>query len=141
METDENMATQLKKTMDQDADNPAIAPRLDSEGQRAAGWLSEKISSIDSTDAVSVSNPVRSTGGVSTMGDAILRGMQSASQNYKKISAEIHDSLSENTGQNLSLKGALELHMKFIEISMEAEVVSRVVSKSTQHVDQLSKLQ
>ncbi len=75
------------------------------------------------------------------MGDAILRGMQSASARYKEVSSEVKTALSSENNERLGLKSVLEMHMKFIEISMEAEVVSKVVSKSAQHIDQLSKLQ
>lgn len=141
MEATGNTAALLREATEQGQDISFSPPSLDEEGERAAGWLSEKISSTGASDAVATTNAVSPASGVATMGDAILRGMQSASQGYKKVSAEIHEALTENTGENLSLRSALELHMKFIEVSMEAEVVSRVVSKSTQHIDQLSKLQ
>jgi hypothetical protein len=141
MENSKAVSELIKKDVEQNIDDSAISPRLDNDGERAAGWLSEALSTVNSVAPTPVTASANLTQPVSSLGDAILRGMQSASQNYKKVSGEIHDSLSDSLGENMSLRGALQLHMKFVEVSMEAEVVSRVVSKSTQHIDQLSKLQ
>lgn len=141
MEYPKNIAPQLNSQIEQDGDQSIALIPLSNDGHNAAGWLQEALSTKETTAETISTTPVKPTGGAMTMGDSILRGMNSASQNYKKISGELNDALTENIGDHLSLQGALRLHMKFIEISMEAEVVSRVISKSTQHIDQLSKLQ
>lgn len=115
--------------------------KLDEDRQEAAGWLSEALSKSNDVGNVIAPSETAATNKTFTMGDAILRGMQSASTRYKEVSSEVKTALSSENNERLGLKSVLEMHMKFIEISMEAEVVSKVVSKSAQHIDQLSKLQ
>ena len=137
-----NAAAMLRAETDADDSEIGTGPAaLDDSGQSAAGWLSEAISKTGRVEAATTVAAIVPTIGLSTMGDAILRGMQSASQQYKRVSNEIHTSLETSAENGFSLGATLKLHMQFIEVSMEAEVVSRLVNKSTQHIDQLSKLQ
>lgn len=127
----------------QSVDDPVLqsAPlSLDQDGSNAAGWLAETLSASENSSVAPVQNIARSSG-TSTMGDAIINGMQTVSDHYAKSIGEFHAALNDGGESMLSLKGALQMHMSFIEVSLEADVVSKVISKSGQHIDQLVKLQ
>lgn len=114
-------------------------PELDGDGMRAAGWLAESLSA----PTVPIPNTVQDIagpGGIANMGDAIIRGMQSVSEHYMKTTSELHASIEGSGNGMLGLQGALQMHMAFIEVSLEADVVSKCISKSTQNLDQLTKL-
>ena len=127
----------------QPVDDPSLQPALpgsDQDTSDAAGWLAETLSAAE-TSPTAVQQNLVNRGANSTMGDAIIKGMQSVSDHYAKSVGEFHAVLEEGNESTLSLKGALQMHMSFIEVSMEADVVSKVISKSGQHIDQLVKLQ
>ena len=114
-------------------------PELDGDGMRAAGWLAESLS----TPEVSATSSVQESatpGGIANMGDAIIRGMQSVSEHYMKTASEMHTAIDDTSSGTLGLRGALQMHMAFIEVSLEADVVSKCISKSTQNIDQLTKV-
>ncbi len=114
-------------------------PGLDGDGMRAAGWLAESLSTPDVV-ATSKVQELASPGGIANMGDAIIRGMQSVSAHYMKTASEMHTAIEDTSSGTLGLKGALQMHMAFIEVSLEADVVSKCISKSTQNIDQLTKV-
>ena len=118
---------------------PTSPPGLDGDGMRAAGWLAESLSTPDVAAASKVQESA-SPGGIANMGDAIIRGMHSVSAHYMKTASEMHTAIDGASGETLGLRGALQMHMAFIEVSLEADVISKCISKSTQNIDQLTKV-
>jgi type III secretion system YscI/HrpB-like protein len=74
-----------------------------------------------------------------TMGDGILAGMQNLSDNFKKVHADVVRTL-DNTG-DMNLSDMLKLQMHLSEMSFQWDAFSKVVTKSTQNLEQLLKLQ
>jgi type III secretion system YscI/HrpB-like protein len=73
------------------------------------------------------------------MGDGILAGMQNLSDNFKKVHADVVRTL-DNTG-DMNLSDMLKLQMHLSEMSFQWDAFSKVVTKSTQNLEQLLKLQ
>ena len=120
---------------------PGAAPGLDDDGQRAAGWLSEALTAPDAAAPVDGA-PVRPGGaGLATMGDAILRGMQSVGRHYQNTVDEMHASLEQKSDTEISIKGMLEMQLNLAQISLETGLVTKCVKEVPQQVDQLTKLQ
>jgi type III secretion system YscI/HrpB-like protein len=74
------------------------------------------------------------------LGDAILRSMENAGREYIARTQEIHAALSER-GQEISTTALLRLQVQLTDASMFVDLLGKAVSKATQHVDQLTKLQ
>lgn len=74
------------------------------------------------------------------LGDAILRSMETAGREYAAKTQEIHMALTER-GQELTASGLLRLQVQLTDASMFVDLLGKAVSKATQHVDQLTKLQ
>lgn len=74
------------------------------------------------------------------LGDAILRSMEGAGREYMARTQEIHAALTER-GQEISTTALLRLQVQLTDASMFVDLLGKAVSKATQHVDQLTKLQ
>ncbi|NIM41995.1 MAG: hypothetical protein GTN86_12575 [Xanthomonadales bacterium] len=74
------------------------------------------------------------------LGDAILRSMENAGREYLAKTQEIHAALTER-GQEISTTTLLRLQVQLTDASMFVDLLGKAVSKATQHVDQLTKLQ
>lgn len=74
-----------------------------------------------------------------TMGDNILSGMQGLSndfqQSVKAVSAVLTD------GANLNVAELLKVQVALMQISVQYELIGKAVSRSTQNLDQLVKVQ
>lgn len=74
------------------------------------------------------------------LGDAILRSMEEAGREYAAKTQEIHMALTER-GQELTTTSLLRLQVQLTDASMFVDLLGKAVSKATQHLDQLTKLQ
>jgi hypothetical protein len=74
-----------------------------------------------------------------TMGDGILTSMQNLSDNFKKVHEDVVRSL-DNSG-DMKLTDMLKLQINMSEMSFQWDAFSKVVTKSTQNLEQLLKLQ
>lgn len=74
------------------------------------------------------------------LGDTILRAMQSAGSEYAAKSGVIHSVLASDSN-HLSATDMLRLQVQLTDASMFVDLLGKAVSKSTQHIDQLTKLQ
>lgn len=74
------------------------------------------------------------------LGDAILRSMEEAGRQYAAKTQEIHQVLLDRS-QELSTTSLLRLQVQLTDASMFVDLLGKAVSKATQHVDQLTKLQ
>lgn len=136
----ETVAASALQTLPESGPEAIAPPELDADGQRAAGFLTESLSAPDNAPAVTDRLPA-SAGGLANMGDAIIRGMQAVGQHYQETTNGLHASIKESAASPLNIGGLLQIQARLIEVTMEVEVVSKGISKTTQHVDQLTKLQ
>lgn len=74
------------------------------------------------------------------LGDAILRSMEEAGRQYVAKTQEIHHVLLDRS-QDLSTTSVLRLQVQLTDASMFVDLLGKAVSKFTQHIDQLTKLQ
>lgn len=75
-----------------------------------------------------------------SIGDAILRSMDSAGRTYRARTDEINR-LAAADGAHLTTADLLRIQFQLIDSSMQVDLISKAVSKATQHIDQLTKLQ
>jgi hypothetical protein len=78
--------------------------------------------------------------GGSTLGDSILRNMDSVGRAYKARSLEVNEFLNADSSQ-LSPSHLLRLQAQMLDQSVIVDVFSRGISKSVQELDQMTKLQ
>lgn len=89
--------------------------------------------------AAAAVEPVSSVSG-SHLGDAILGSLESLGREYAVKSRHITAALTPDSDL-LSTTELLRLQLSMADASMFVELVGKAVSKATQHVDQLTKLQ
>lgn len=77
--------------------------------------------------------------GPRTLGDQVLAGMQNLSedfqQSWKSVSAALE------SGSAMTTSDMLKLQMGLTQMSIQYELVGKAISRSTQNLDQLVKLQ
>ncbi|MBC7378381.1 MAG: hypothetical protein H7346_13245 [Burkholderiaceae bacterium] len=81
--------------------------------------------------------PLRSN---NTMGDAMLRNLDTAGRSYTEMNAKIYQALSVG-GSNLNTTDLLRIQLMLVDSSMKVDMISKGISKATQEIDQLTKLQ
>jgi type III secretion system YscI/HrpB-like protein len=74
------------------------------------------------------------------LGDAILRSMEEVGRQYAAKTQEIHQVFLDRS-QELSTTSLLRLQVQLTDASMFVDLLGKAVSKATQHIDQLTKLQ
>ena len=74
------------------------------------------------------------------MGDSILRNLDAIGRAYKNKSSEVDRTLGVD-GIELTAGHLLRLQFQLLDQSVLVDMVSKVVSKGVQEVDQLTKLQ
>lgn len=89
-------------------------------------------------DAVADSSPVVPVEGAS-LGDAILGGLQNLSTDFKHSLASIQTVLDQPG--SLGMSELLKMQMHMVQLSLNHELMGKVVSRTTQDIDQLVKLQ
>lgn len=77
------------------------------------------------------------TGG--TLGDAILGGIKNASADFQDKWASVQSVL--EGGKLTSVSEMLKLQLGVVQMSVQYEVLGKAVSRSTQNIDQLVKMQ
>jgi len=75
-----------------------------------------------------------------TLGDSILQGFNKVGENYRASRAELHKVL-EGGMNDWTPVQMLGMQMRVADMSMHIELIVKGVAKTTQHIDQLSKLQ
>ena len=83
-------------------------------------------------------NPVASLG--QTPGDSILNGMSSVGTEFRDSWAAMQQALARPAGE-MTTADMLRLQMHMVQLSVQVEMVGKVISKATQNIDQLAKLQ
>ena len=74
-----------------------------------------------------------------TMGDNILSGMQGLSTDFQKSVKTVSTVLTE--GGNMNVTDLLKVQVSMMQISVQYELVGKAVSRATQNLDQLVKVQ
>jgi len=82
--------------------------------------------------------PVAATG--QTPGESILNGMSSLGTDFKDGWAAMQQALARPAGE-MTTAEMLRLQMNMVQLSVQVEMVGKVVAKTTQNLDQLTKLQ
>jgi type III secretion system YscI/HrpB-like protein len=98
-------------------------------------------SALDGIEKFSLNSDLNSDTRIppATMGDGILTSMQNLSDNFKKVHEDVVRSL-DNSG-DMKLTDMLKLQINMSEMSFQWDAFSKVVTKSTQNLEQLLKLQ
>lgn len=76
--------------------------------------------------------------GKPSLGDSIISGLQSASQDMQAKWAYVSETLS---GADLGVTDALRLQMSVMQASVQYELISKGISKTVQNLDQTLKTQ
>lgn len=102
------------------------------------------------TDVLNAANPAQTRAPDAVMpveslskanlGDAILGSLESVGRDYAAKSQRISAALTPDA-ELLSTTELLRLQLAMADASMFVELVGKAVSKATQHIDQLTKLQ
>jgi len=97
---------------------------------------------LQSTDPSAQQVPAASAAdvGAGHMGDAILSSLEGLGREYAAKSERITAALTPDSDL-LSVSELLRLQLAVADSSMFVELVGKAVSKATQHIDQLTKLQ
>jgi type III secretion system YscI/HrpB-like protein len=120
-------------------DAPTLRSASENDASRLADLLSEQTPQSPATNLDA--NIITETGDAGlSMGDAILRSLDSIGRSYKSKSLEI-DALLAVDGAKLSTTDLLRIQFQLIDASLQVDLVSKAISKGTQHIDQLTKLQ
>jgi type III secretion protein I len=74
-----------------------------------------------------------------TMGDSILSGMQNLSVEFQQSWKTVNSAL--ESGSAMTTSDMLKLQMGLTQMSIQYELVGKAISRSTQNLDQLVKMQ
>ena len=75
-----------------------------------------------------------------TPGDAILDGMKAVGTEFREGWDQMRAALSRGS-EVLTLADMLRMQMHMIQLSVQVELVGKAISRATQNIDQLAKLQ
>ena len=81
--------------------------------------------------------PIPATGG--TMGESILSGMKNLSADFRQSWSAVNAAL--DAGPSITTTQMLKLQMGLTQLSIQYDLVGKAISRSTQNLDQLIKLQ
>ena len=75
-----------------------------------------------------------------TPGDSILNGMNALGTDFKDAWAAMQQALARPQGE-MTVAEMLRLQLHMVQLSVQVEMVGKTISKATQNLDQLAKLQ
>jgi type III secretion system YscI/HrpB-like protein len=119
-------------------DTPVLRSVSDSDAARLADLLSTQAVQAAQSAAPAAMADLRAAS--NSIGDAILRTMDTAGRDFQAKTAEIERLLGAPHA-SFTAGDILRLQNQLITSSLQVEVLSKVVSKAVQHIDQLTKLQ
>ncbi|MDB5798408.1 MAG: Type secretion basal body protein YscI, HrpB, PscI [Paucimonas sp.] len=115
---------------------------VDSDVEASSKRLRELLGEDGGGAARAIQQPER-TGPPATLGDAILRQLESISSDYRehklKVSEAVMDQ-AEGKPDSKSVFKMMALQMELAEHTVEVEIVGKMIGKFTGTVDQLTKL-
>jgi hypothetical protein len=142
----ENITTPLITQLqidDKSVQGPIILPVSTSENVAAGDHLSKLLSAQEQATVYAAPQMGPAASGLNstnTLGDAILRRLDSLGSEFRKKVDHLQESLKVPPG-TFSVQQMLQLQMEMSMVSIEVEVVGKGVQKAVQHADQLTKLQ
>lgn len=74
-----------------------------------------------------------------TLGDSILAGMQNLSSEFQQSWKTVNAAL--DAGSLMTMSDMLKLQMGIVQMSIQYDLVGKAISRSTQNIDQLVKMQ
>lgn len=105
---------------------------------RDAARFSELLGGADGTAPVAETQAIEgATKASRTMGDNILSGLHNVSTDLQKTWSALSDSLNGK----MTASKMLQVQMGLAHVTLQYELVSKIVARSTQNIDQLVKLQ
>ena len=120
-------------------DDPAPSP-----GGLDASAAARFAEIMDRPDAVAGGAPAAAVDGTQavtrTMGDNILNGLQHMSTEMQQTWTSVGGAL-DGAGNKLGMHDLLRMQLGLSQMSIQYELVGKAVSRSTQNIDQLVKLQ
>jgi hypothetical protein len=128
----------IDKAHQNQIDLPVLLPENTENGTR----LADLISTLEQGPVYSIpqaNTSVEELRKGNTLGDAILRRMDSLGSDFRKKVDHIQEMLKVAPG-TYSTHQMLQLQMEISLVSIEVEVVGKGVQKAVQHADQLTKL-
>jgi type III secretion protein I len=75
-----------------------------------------------------------------SVGDRILHGMEGVSNNFQSAWKSVNATL-DASAQSTSMQDMMRLQLQLVQVSVQYELVSKAVSRSTQNFDQLVRIQ
>lgn len=78
-------------------------------------------------------------GGPRSLGDSILNGMQNLSTDFQQSWRTVQAAL--DGGVQMTMSDMLKLQMGVVQMSVQYDMVGKAISRSTQNIDQLVKMQ
>lgn len=75
-----------------------------------------------------------------SMGERILSGMNNVSSDFQSAWKSVSTVL-ENGDKNMQMQDLLKLQLQLVQVSVQYDLVGKAVSRSTQNLDQLLRLQ
>ena len=130
-------------TATQPTDSRPAAPSASAAAQFAQLMTSDDLVPADAVVRAPVTasptNPTNPTGPTGpTMGDAILSGLRSVSDDMSSKWSAVSRALD---APNLQVAQMLKLQLTISQMSVQYDLVGKAISRSTQNIDQLVKLQ
>lgn len=118
-------------------DTPVLSSPSESDAGRLADLLSAQNVQAEAPSSLSAVKPTDNV----SMGDAILRSLDAAGRSYQEKSAGIRKLMAVENTTPLTTSDLLRMQFELLDTSMQVDLISKTISKGTQHIDQLTKLQ
>ena len=119
-------------------ENDLAAPVMSDDARSAAGRFSSLMSAGDVTTPEAVEAAGATKEG--NMADVIVDKLRSVEADYRKIKEDTYQAIND-TSSEMTIGSLYRVQFSFINTTLVVDVFSKCISKSTQHVDQLTKLQ
>jgi type III secretion protein I len=91
------------------------------------------------TQAIGEAFPAAVTTERKSLGDAILSGMQNLSADFRQSWQTVNAAL--DGGNLMTMSEMLKLQMGLVQVSLQYDMVGKAISRTTQNIDQLVKMQ
>jgi len=121
-------------------DDPVLRAPLQDEVSRFNAEMSRGLAPADAPQqAPAAVRPVDTQSSTHTLGDRILQTFQDAGRDFQERSLRV-DGIVHNGFAHITTVDLLRAHWDMANASITADLVGKVVQKTTQHVDTLTKL-
>lgn len=121
-------------------DVPVLRSAPEADAARLADLLSAQGTQAQAPHAVAPATAAEAPQGTRSLGESILLSLDSAGRAYKAQAARIDGTLGTE-GSNLTMGDLLRVQFQLIDTSLQVDLLSKVISKGVQHIDQMIKLQ